>query len=214
MRTASLLSLITKLTVCFHIAVSKYRNVGLNRRDPVFTADCLSFTRLNLSTGLSWQLRNRAERNCRGKSIDEKRVLFSTSRATDKDKFELSSRWEAKLKPSRWHWLNALTTAWSCYYSWQARLCLMVNKTTQHNTTQHITTQQRHDTIRNDTKRHDTTPNTTLKTTQHNNDTTQHNTTQQKTTTRHDTTRHDTKQLNTTTRNSTTQHNKTWHSTN
>jgi len=71
--------------------VSKYRNVGLNRRDPVFTADCLSFTRLNLSTGLSWQLRNRAEWNCRGESIDEKRVLLSTSRATDKDKFELSS---------------------------------------------------------------------------------------------------------------------------
>jgi len=48
---------------CFHIAVSKYRNAGLNRREPVFTTDRLSFTCLNLFTGLCWQLRNGAERN-------------------------------------------------------------------------------------------------------------------------------------------------------
>ena len=95
-RTASLLSLITKLTVYFHIAVSKYRNIGLNTREPVITADRLSFTRLNLFTGLGWQLRNRTEGNCRGESIVKKRLPFSMSRATDKHKSELSSRWEAK----------------------------------------------------------------------------------------------------------------------
>jgi len=83
---------VLKLTVCFHIAVSKYRNVGLNRRDPIFTADHLSLTRLNLFTGLCWQLGNRAERNCRGESIDKKKLSISMSRATDQDKFELSFR--------------------------------------------------------------------------------------------------------------------------